>query len=188
MKEQMSNHIAAGTTVSQVACSVFAKILTMEKPKTANPTIYLQDCSADEAKYIEGGGLNVAAFDWGGIWIYYPDGVVLEILESFLGRSGAIPAGNTVLSFLNVHSVCRFGSRGHLLEWLIAYDISCAMSEIERIMPGNRSQSCIGAKVGNHPLVYNKIKDDPDKSIWVCLLYTSPSPRDQRGSRMPSSA
>ena len=24
--------------------------------------------------------------------------------------------------------------------------------------------------------------------IKVCLLYTSPSPRDQRGSRMPSSA
>ena len=23
---------------------------------------------------------------------------------------------------------------------------------------------------------------------WGCLLYTSPSPRDQRGSRMPSSA
>ena len=25
-------------------------------------------------------------------------------------------------------------------------------------------------------------------SIYSCLLYTSPSPRDQRGSRMPSSA
>ena len=24
--------------------------------------------------------------------------------------------------------------------------------------------------------------------LWDCLLYTSPSPRDQRGSRMPSSA
>ena len=24
--------------------------------------------------------------------------------------------------------------------------------------------------------------------FWSCLLYTSPSPRDQRGSRMPSSA
>ena len=24
--------------------------------------------------------------------------------------------------------------------------------------------------------------------LWGCLLYTSPSPRDQRGSRMPSSA
>ena len=30
-----------------------------------------------------------------------------------------------------------------------------------------------------------------NKSVWqafTCLLYTSPSPRDQRGSRMPSSA
>ena len=26
------------------------------------------------------------------------------------------------------------------------------------------------------------------KEVWTCLLYTSPSPRDQRGSRMPSSA
>ena len=25
-------------------------------------------------------------------------------------------------------------------------------------------------------------------SVQICLLYTSPSPRDQRGSRMPSSA
>ena len=25
-------------------------------------------------------------------------------------------------------------------------------------------------------------------AIYACLLYTSPSPRDQRGSRMPSSA
>ena len=28
----------------------------------------------------------------------------------------------------------------------------------------------------------------PDGQIRACLLYTSPSPRDQRGSRMPSSA
>ena len=27
-----------------------------------------------------------------------------------------------------------------------------------------------------------------DEPLWPCLLYTSPSPRDQRGSRMPSSA
>ena len=27
-----------------------------------------------------------------------------------------------------------------------------------------------------------------DRSLKACLLYTSPSPRDQRGSRMPSSA
>ena len=29
---------------------------------------------------------------------------------------------------------------------------------------------------------------DPTKIKTICLLYTSPSPRDQRGSRMPSSA
>ena len=27
-----------------------------------------------------------------------------------------------------------------------------------------------------------------DGLLRICLLYTSPSPRDQRGSRMPSSA
>ena len=27
-----------------------------------------------------------------------------------------------------------------------------------------------------------------DIQVDICLLYTSPSPRDQRGSRMPSSA
>ena len=30
--------------------------------------------------------------------------------------------------------------------------------------------------------------DTNQASYYTCLLYTSPSPRDQRGSRMPSSA
>ena len=30
--------------------------------------------------------------------------------------------------------------------------------------------------------------DYSDVDVLTCLLYTSPSPRDQRGSRMPSSA
>ena len=33
------------------------------------------------------------------------------------------------------------------------------------------------------------IDDDPfEGEIYICLLYTSPSPRDKRQSRMPSSA
>ena len=32
------------------------------------------------------------------------------------------------------------------------------------------------------------IRTDHHGNIYICLLYTSPSPRDQRGSRMPSSA
>ena len=35
----------------------------------------------------------------------------------------------------------------------------------------------------------NSIQADyGDAHTYICLLYTSPSPRDQRGSRMPSSA
>ena len=34
------------------------------------------------------------------------------------------------------------------------------------------------------PMLRFEITEDPS----ACLLYTSPSPRDQRGSRMPSSA
>ena len=32
------------------------------------------------------------------------------------------------------------------------------------------------------------LEDHLEDLLLVCLLYTSPSPRDQRGSRMPSSA
>ena len=34
----------------------------------------------------------------------------------------------------------------------------------------------------------NEITKGPDGNLWVCLLYTSPSPRDGLLSRMPSSA
>ena len=36
--------------------------------------------------------------------------------------------------------------------------------------------------------VYSNNKKAWQADICSCLLYTSPSPRDQRGSRMPSSA
>ena len=36
--------------------------------------------------------------------------------------------------------------------------------------------------------VYKFVKDALTRKFGDCLLYTSPSPRDQRGSRMPSSA
>ena len=34
----------------------------------------------------------------------------------------------------------------------------------------------------------NGFPNSGDETVYTCLLYTSPSPRDQRGSRMPSSA
>ena len=39
-----------------------------------------------------------------------------------------------------------------------------------------------------HLLRYDSVHGRFQAEVEVCLLYTSPSPRDQRGSRMPSSA
>ena len=36
--------------------------------------------------------------------------------------------------------------------------------------------------------ISNNFAAGEDELIFTCLLYTSPSPQDQRGSRMPSSA
>ena len=38
------------------------------------------------------------------------------------------------------------------------------------------------------PLGTDAVKEHITDAPWVCLLYTSPSPRDKRQSRMPSSA
>ena len=41
----------------------------------------------------------------------------------------------------------------------------------------------------NFELTRSRFRDITGTTLWEgCLLYTSPSPRDQRGSRMPSSA
>ena len=42
---------------------------------------------------------------------------------------------------------------------------------------------------GNHDMwIFDYFEKEFDIPTYGCLLYTSPSPRDQRGSRMPSSA
>ena len=41
-------------------------------------------------------------------------------------------------------------------------------------------------ELSGEPLISGVVADDAQYT--TCLLYTSPSPRDQRGSRMPSSA
>ena len=55
-----------------------------------------------------------------------------------------------------------------------------------------RSNSMTAVKVspaGPIPDVISRVQlDEMEAVVSACLLYTSPSPRDQRGSRMPSSA
>ena len=63
------------------------------------------------------------------------------------------------------------------------YDLACVAGiELMRNVPGEKAANYLGAAawVGKEA--------QTSKYVWPCLLYTSPSPRDQRGSRMPSSA
>ena len=53
------------------------------------------------------------------------------------------------------------------------------------IMLFNATDTWFVAQLGAEPLAAMSFTFPV---IMVCLLYTSPSPRDQRGSRMPSSA
>ena len=45
-----------------------------------------------------------------------------------------------------------------------------------------------GNKIKYRVIDFKRDKVDIPAKVNACLLYTSPSPRDQRGSRMPSSA
>ena len=63
----------------------------------------------------------------------------------------------------------------------------------KRLMPGgvNSAARAFGA-VGGEPIVFERGEGaylfDIDGNKYICLLYTSPSPRDRQKSRMPSSA
>ena len=46
----------------------------------------------------------------------------------------------------------------------------------------------ISVLIGTHALLFNDYKFRSLAIVIICLLYTSPSPRDQRGSRIASSA
>ena len=54
-------------------------------------------------------------------------------------------------------------------------------------MPGEIFDMGDGSFLTDEDIAEGQRLLDADMSL-TCLLYTSPSPRDQRGSRMPSSA
>ena len=59
--------------------------------------------------------------------------------------------------------------------------------EIERLIEKYKEGN---STLNEEQFLFEHIKSsEPSLEVWsTCLLYTSPSPRDQRGSRMPSSA
>ena len=88
--------------------------------------------------------------------------------------------------------------RGVQLEWAIVYEslvrAGVPYSEIDARAKkhsnlkaydgavGAQAKACVDKVEASNPKLLSKAYHSD------CLLYTSPSPRDQRGSRMPSSA
>ena len=58
----------------------------------------------------------------------------------------------------------------------------------EYVPPRSRATVLMSAGVALAHALLNKPALERERHYQTCLLYTSPSPRDQRGSRMPSSA
>ena len=61
-----------------------------------------------------------------------------------------------------------------------------AVSPVNELNEANRAALCKTATVV-HVQRNDQVKPE-NSHRWICLLYTSPSPRDKRQSRMPSSA
>ena len=70
---------------------------------------------------------------------------------------------------------------------------SCQQSPNKNDMPGiviskDDIAEAKAEEITSKDQLYGVWKISKIENIYTCLLYTSPSPRDQRGSRMPSSA
>ena len=89
----------------------------------------------------------------------------------------------TKLSPVERLALCRMVIGGEIHEVSHANDkvFSYRLRGHTIVMPCNAAQVV-------HTLVTTLPRKDIADWVKVCLLYTSPSPRDQRGSRMPSSA
>ena len=65
--------------------------------------------------------------------------------------------------------------------------IKLAMIDVEHLLREKKMQSRMILTVHDE-LVFDALKEEEDELCEICLLYTSPSPRDLSTSRMPSSA
>ena len=85
--------------------------------------------------------------------------------------------------------------RGQDLSQVPAVTITEGMTALYQGMFGDRSRVYLDQRLSERYTGSNRMLVNPllvghiaIGQSTICLLYTSPSPRDQRGSRMPSSA
>ena len=80
----------------------------------------------------------------------------------------------------------RLGNEG--FDVVVHYHSNQSLAEqcVDEIHRAGGSARVLGFDVSDRDATQTQLTDDITNN--GCLLYTSPSPRDQRGSRMPSSA
>ena len=101
-------------------------------------------------------------------------------LKSMKSRMGTLAAGspNTMKAFGGlVNAATSDGELDKSTKELMAIAISISV----------RCEDCIAYHV-NNAVSLGVSREEIIETINICLLYTSPSPRDRQKSRMPSSA
>ena len=113
---------------------------------------------------------------------------VKQVVKSFLRDSGVKPMKSWKTLAEQLSEVLgrpipkgwgRVKSRDYIESWIIE------RGRGSLIVSGKQSKKNTNKRAKREA---SRDKKKYGKSFYTCLLYTSPSPRDQRGSRMPSSA
>ena len=68
------------------------------------------------------------------------------------------------------------------------YDVAYADIQKEDVKVNHYTEIGDGNATAGHNPLYESVREPEDAVYQICLLYTSPSPRDRQKSRMPSSA
>ena len=114
------------------------------------------------------------------LWVQKRAAQTTNVRLEGVDSTGIIPMQLSEKEFSTAHSFRRFVQKNLLRAF--------ESSPKERPFDGVETDLEVGEGLLAEILDATKFDSTPLEWMWSCLLYTSPSPRDQRGSRMPSSA
>ena len=99
---------------------------------------------------------------------------------NYEGKAFILPVSTTLTEKLNSDSELRF-----------EFYATDKLRDVAQAIAGKWIVTHIGGATDEHQYVVTIVQRDSNAAttkVSVCLLYTSPSPRDKARSRMPSSA
>ena len=111
---------------------------------------------------------------------------LIEAMDSYIPE----PERDTDKPFLMpIEDVFSISGRGTVVTGRVERGIIKVGEEVEIVgIKETTKTTCTGVEMFRKLLDEGRAGDNVGVLLRGCLLYTSPSPRDQRGSRMPSSA